>query len=703
MKLFRAIAVVSLCAALLAPTRAEADDLDVRKWLSRPGVRMLAVEFYATWCKPCMEAVPHWKKLHERYADQGLRLVVVSTRDPKGQCINPGWNPDDIVCDPDGRIADAMNVGNALPAAFLWSWRGNLLVRRGHVDEVTQAIQREIKQLPRVTLAPPVGMDKATLQGLQGQLRAELLRSDKLTVVAGAEEDEMLEKIRRSSHDFKYREASRCKLGETLAANSLLRTALTQVGDRQQLHLQLYSAQKGCLTSAASARWNPQRPHISVAEAVSELVDNLRIPVQMPGRVHTIRPQRRVKKVEEKDLREQAESWDMPDDQKVIVTFTSKPSGAVVQMDGRMICQDTSKACRRLVAPGRHQVVMEKEEYLQRKGLIIVDEATSVDWALDPDFGWLTVQSTPSGLPVRINGKAVGNTPIDRRRFPPGAYKVMVVDDRHYKAGRQVQLSREEHERITVNPQPRLGGVAIEGVDSQGNAAQSAVWIDGKEVGTTPYRAKILIGSHEVELRHETYGLARKTIVVQEKTITTVQLTMDRNLSVRLRARDAMKDNKLPARCRKIGPVWHPFMFTLFDNYFPPLVIGFLSGYAGKSPGGNDGIWTNYFITKALLYGVVGTGIYLAVTNRDDKASVGFIGGISAVIAAGPIGQGVANYVFLRKIKDRYVEACVMKHLGGKTSCAPAQEEPSGLTLAPFIAPGPDGDAHWGVSMGGGF
>ena len=78
---------------------------EVSTWLDRPGVKLLAVEFYATWCKPCMAAVPRWKALHEKHRDDGLRLVVVATQDPKAGCANPGWNPDDVVCDDDGAIA----------------------------------------------------------------------------------------------------------------------------------------------------------------------------------------------------------------------------------------------------------------------------------------------------------------------------------------------------------------------------------------------------------------------------------------------------------------------------------------------------------------------------------------------------------------------------------------------------------------------
>lgn len=144
------------------------DGPDVKDWLSRPGVKLLAVEFYASWCAPCKKAVPRWKALHETYRDRGLRLVVVSVQDPDGACVNPGWNPDDVVCDAEGHLAEAWGLGNRLPAAFLWSWRGPILVRKGHVDEVERAVEEELKHLPRVTLDE--GMDA----GVHDLLRTEL-------------------------------------------------------------------------------------------------------------------------------------------------------------------------------------------------------------------------------------------------------------------------------------------------------------------------------------------------------------------------------------------------------------------------------------------------------------------------------------------------------------------------------------------------
>jgi len=44
------------------------------------------VDFWATWCSPCLERFPHMVALHERYKESGVRFVSVSLddRDDKG-------------------------------------------------------------------------------------------------------------------------------------------------------------------------------------------------------------------------------------------------------------------------------------------------------------------------------------------------------------------------------------------------------------------------------------------------------------------------------------------------------------------------------------------------------------------------------------------------------------------------------------------
>ena len=305
------------------------DGVDVKDWLNRPGVKLLVVEFYASWCGPCKQAVPQWKALHEKYRDHGLRLVVVSVQDPDGSCVNPGWNPDDVVCDTEGHLAEAWGVGDRLPASFLWSWRGTLLVRRGsHVEAVERAIGEELGRLPRVTLDEGVAPEAREL------LRTELARTGKVDVVAGAEEEQTLADIRRKSHDLQFSDRSACRIGERLAANSLLKASFVKAGNGTRLMVQLFSAETGCLNGSAGVYWNESRPELSVAEVVNELVSNLRESVELPGGEAT-------STVKERDIGEREDGWNLEGTSGVVVAFETEPAGAVVLLDGKVLCQST--------------------------------------------------------------------------------------------------------------------------------------------------------------------------------------------------------------------------------------------------------------------------------------------------------------------------------------------------------------------------
>src|SRR5215831_17659545 len=59
--------------------------LDVTGWVNgevKPDAmkgKVVVVDFYATWCGPCMAAIPHNNELLKKYKDKGLVIVGVCT------------------------------------------------------------------------------------------------------------------------------------------------------------------------------------------------------------------------------------------------------------------------------------------------------------------------------------------------------------------------------------------------------------------------------------------------------------------------------------------------------------------------------------------------------------------------------------------------------------------------------------------------
>ncbi len=57
-------------------------DGDAFDWEAYTG-KVVLIDFWATWCRPCLEEVPNLKKAYEKYHDQGFEIVGVNVDDRK--------------------------------------------------------------------------------------------------------------------------------------------------------------------------------------------------------------------------------------------------------------------------------------------------------------------------------------------------------------------------------------------------------------------------------------------------------------------------------------------------------------------------------------------------------------------------------------------------------------------------------------------
>lgn len=112
---------------------------------------IVLLDFWATWCPPCREEVPHLQRLHEKYGKKGL-IVVGVTLDRDGlSAVKPFVKRNGltytILIDPKGDSAKSYKVFG-YPTTYIIDRKGNIhSIHIGYMPGMEKQIENEIKSL----------------------------------------------------------------------------------------------------------------------------------------------------------------------------------------------------------------------------------------------------------------------------------------------------------------------------------------------------------------------------------------------------------------------------------------------------------------------------------------------------------------------------------------------------------------------------
>ncbi len=173
-----------------APTLAKLEGwlgTKARSWEDYRG-KVVMIDYWATWCGPCVAGIPHVKEMYEKYHDKGLEILGVHSS--RGFEKMPAFAeenqlPYGLAADPTRDLGTALGI-KFIPCYFIIDRKGTLRVagaNREKLDDIVTSILAEPYEAPSKSLAqwPPYVEKKLYANDIRGQKGPELIAAEWLT------------------------------------------------------------------------------------------------------------------------------------------------------------------------------------------------------------------------------------------------------------------------------------------------------------------------------------------------------------------------------------------------------------------------------------------------------------------------------------------------------------------------------------------
>lgn len=111
--------------------------------------KVVIIDFWATWCPPCRQEIPHFIDLYDRYKNQGLEIIGVAMDSNPGRVLSAFIEENSInytVLIGNGEVYDLYGGIAAIPTTFIIDKDGKIRKRYIGYNE-KEIFEKDIKEL----------------------------------------------------------------------------------------------------------------------------------------------------------------------------------------------------------------------------------------------------------------------------------------------------------------------------------------------------------------------------------------------------------------------------------------------------------------------------------------------------------------------------------------------------------------------------
>jgi len=206
-----------------------------------------------------------------------------------------------------------------------------------------------------------------------------------------------------------------------------------------------------------------------------------------------------------------------------ILIVRSEPDGATVFVDGiekgPSILQITD------IGVGDHEIRVEKNMYYTYTEIVNVqpDMIGQVEAVLKANFGSLSIQSTPIGSVVTINGQVKGKTPYSINQIKSGSYNIQVSKDLYHFHEENFIITDGSVNTRDISLTPAFGKLIV-----RTKPADAEVIIDAQNRGFSPFELDELpSGNYHLTLKKDLYQTIEQEIVIEDGQILDLDLKLE--------------------------------------------------------------------------------------------------------------------------------------------------------------------------------